>query len=798
MPWQSNPKLSKEKWFSNYVDTVLSTSYPEPPPKTHKIGNTAVSWFESEPGVAVILSKGGNFNERSFAEWIVKQQVEAAGYKRAQFTFDHDFNQRTADWDEIEQKAQRLIDSGNVQVIRNGYNNIVGHVIGDHGEYDTEIGRDDPNSRAITTWQCECNNPHNLVVMADGSTKEVQYVQTGDKVLTATGYVGIVGRTMNRDYDGRMIGLKIEGSTEKIWLTDNHKLVTTDFMPKEAGDWKTGDYSYMPQPQFVSQDYINVDEFVSGLVEYEDKLYLPNKGYGSTRQRKGTWTTNPYSTRQKPIPARIPLDENFARIAGLFVAEGIATPRGELRWSFSQDEQHLADEIIERLKVYGLDNAKKKNARSCTTVAIQSKPFSELFRSLFGTGSRTKKLAMPIMAMNKEALQIFFDAWVEGDGCTSRPYRNYLGTASDTLAMQARLILAILEKESVVRRIENNVSELVPNGGSFNQIVWRKNGGKGQGARWFENEQVNQRMIVEEEHYVGKVYNFEVLGEHSYVLAPGIASFNCPWDQYAWQRTRKWKPLEGRPCAHVLALYWQAQSMPLDEDQDQGQQQLFDTGQGGPSSPGIPRGPALAPQGQQLQIPGIDPGQAQGTAPMPPGAVPGQPAPDMLPPFPQAPKPPPPVSIPGGKLPSPLNPLQYPGGTFSSWKLAQFDESWNLAKLADVDNILFDQSQWGMLQVRTNKSHYGIMGGKSEEHGAGQYKEIPQNSIGTLMEAIEDMGGQASVVFAGPQAQAGPMEPEHVQAWIPISDLSPMMGVRPPGQWGPRRRASSVADSWAL
>jgi hypothetical protein len=62
----------------------------------------------------------------------------------------------------------------------------------------------------------------------------------------------------------------------------------------------------------------------------------------------------------------------------------------------------------------------------------------------------------------------------------------------------------------------------------------------------------------------------------------------CPWGGYSWGRTRQFKKYEGRPCAHALALYWQAQTQPLDEEYD---------------------------QNQQLTIPGLDPyaGQPQPT-----------------------------------------------------------------------------------------------------------------------------------------------------------------------------------------
>lgn len=157
----------------------------------------------------------------------------------------------------------------------------------------------------------------------------------------------------------------------------------------------------------------------------------------------------------------------------------------------------------------------------------------------------------------------------------------------------------------------------------------------------------------------------------------------CPWDQYAYQRTRKWKQYEGRPCAHCLATYWKSLSTPVDEEfspgggagQDaQGQQSLF----GLPTPNGPPPGgpgavsPPGIPQGDQLAIPGFDPSGASGSPGAPSIGIPPAPPPAILPGFPGAPPPMPvPVSVPGAKPMSPSNPVQTPG-TFSSWKFAKY------------------------------------------------------------------------------------------------------------------------------
>lgn len=165
----------------------------------------------------------------------------------------------------------------------------------------------------------------------------------------------------------------------------------------------------------------------------------------------------------------------------------------------------------------------------------------------------------------------------------------------------------------------------------------------------------------------------------------------CPWDQYAFDRTRKWKHLEGRPCSHVLATYWKAKSTPLDmEDMDQGYK--APAGQAtGPAGPGQQKLPFMNEQQADMgEVPETPDGAAPEAAPTPSAddlikGIPPQ-SPFGERPKPAAPPqreqlqlfditaPPgvspiplqgiPPVSVPGGAPPSPQSPVQFPG-TFS-------------------------------------------------------------------------------------------------------------------------------------
>lgn len=251
---------------------------------------------------------------------------------------------------------------------------------------------------------------------------------------------------------------------------------------------------------------------------------------------------------------------------------------------------------------------------------------------------------------------------------------------------------------------------------------------------------------------------------------------DCPWDQYAFQRTRQWKKYEARPCSHVLATYWKSLATPLDEDihPSQGEQQsLFSMP---PSAPGggaggAPGGPPAPPQGVQMQMPMGMPGQDPNAAQM--GAMPQ--GPEILPPYPYEPQAEPmptPVSVPGLKPPSPYNPLQYPGGTFSSvgdrWEFVAADYPEQPQGFQNGNMVMTKDSDWGTLI------------GRSDEHGSGQQVMIPRGSVGEILG--QDASGLVNVLFENKMTETmGELEPNGVVAWFWPSQLQERSDIRRPG-----------------
>ena len=267
---------------------------------------------------------------------------------------------------------------------------------------------------------------------------------------------------------------------------------------------------------------------------------------------------------------------------------------------------------------------------------------------------------------------------------------------------------------------------------------------------------------------------------------------DCPWDQYAWQRTRQWKKYEGRPCAHVLATWWAAQTHPVDED-------AHPALQTGPAPPNmaVPPGqgqnvyspddpfsqPGVAPvQPQSPMAPMPAPGTAQGTPP-----VPGLP-PEVLPPFPMegqmGEQPPPQVSIPGAKPQSPLNPVQWPGGTLSStgWDTQVFSASPFNTQPEGFAN-------GNMVEILGTDS--GVAEGPDANNVMhGQYLDIRSNTkgIGEVMgmDNVPGLGELVEVIF--PLDKTGELQPYHIRAWLRPDQLRLRPDIRRPGPMIKRRR----------
>ena len=199
MSWSVITAQEEDVWFKNYLDVAIGTMPPQVPPKAQVIGSTKISWWDGPPGKAVIMSEGGNANDRYLAEQIVLKDLEPFGYKRAYFSFSG-FN-KTAAWRDVMMKAVRLKNNGQVTIGNNTFSEVEAKVIGDHGVYAVNIKRDDPNSRVITQWTCDC--PWDIY--AFNRTRKWKYLEGRCCSHVLATYWQSLATPLN-DYDEKMHG----------------------------------------------------------------------------------------------------------------------------------------------------------------------------------------------------------------------------------------------------------------------------------------------------------------------------------------------------------------------------------------------------------------------------------------------------------------------------------------------------------------------------------------------------------------------------------------------------------------
>lgn len=210
---------------------------------------------------------------------------------------------------------------------------------------------------------------------------------------------------------------------------------------------------------------------------------------------------------------------------------------------------------------------------------------------------------------------------------------------------------------------------------------------------------------VDSETSPGTTYDTEIERQDpSNPLKVSMWTCTCPWgEKWTWQRTRRWKNLEGRLCAHATGLLWQGMSLPFDDEGgDVGNQPQNPTG-APPIAPTPMQAPEAPPMGNLPQG-AITPGTMPAGAPIPgaanpplstvPGAtaLPGaaQIAPNQTPPPGQAPAVGMQGPVQGG--PGVQSQPQKPGeggtigfpGALSSWKIAMAERSGD----PDLDQLI--------------------------------------------------------------------------------------------------------------
>ena len=378
-----------------------------------------------------------------------------------------------------------------------------------------------------------CIRPGTGILIADGSQKPIEEVQVGDEVVSHTGRVRKVLETKVNpftDFEG-IYTICGHGSPNRLQATGGHPLFVYDPVEK-------------------TKKWVKVRD----LDRARHCLFRP--------------------TFQGEQPAPSDMTLNKARLIGLFLAEGCywKHPKsfkkgkkkgdiGGVQFSFGWSEEHtlaaeaahlLDEEFSDEIKFHRKRVPQNRGVRKflhksrTTQVCCNVPTMAEWFLKYCGQYAHNKTLPEEVLCWPLDIQREVFQGWHDGDGGV---------TCSETLAWQMAIIgqrlgysISFYEqnrtKFNTASRYEEGGGVAVFANGSKARIRYElvfkdTNTGVRLGCRPDGKPLSNRVWIfpvegglafkirsIENETYLGDVYNLEVEEDHSY-LACGFASHNC-------------------------------------------------------------------------------------------------------------------------------------------------------------------------------------------------------------------------------------------------------------------------------
>ena len=376
------------------------------------------------------------------------------------------------------------------------------------------------------------------ITMHDGSLKNIQDIKIGDKVITHKGNIKSVTDTfVNEQREGKIVDVYgIPSNTFKC--TKDHPLwVLRDGQPQwvKAKDLTKKDW--IGRPILKGEQEVTID-----FIDYIKKHYYRLEGEKVIGQNG------------KVYPRYIKVDKNFARLMGLFVAEGYTDiQKYRTSFAFHQNEEEYTEFVVNTIKnIFGVDPiVTDRKTTKARVIRINDLMIADFFSNLISRYASNKDfpdfcLTLPLDIQNSLLQGVF-----EGDGFKEGIYYT-LSTTSRKLAEQVLIISARLNLSALL----NAQMKRTTSYGQKPCYTIRVAGQATTGQKWYDQVVINQTkrdgLVVNDFdfvwHHVRKisdctldepVYNFEVEDDNSYI-ASSLAVHNClgHWHQieYLFER----------------------------------------------------------------------------------------------------------------------------------------------------------------------------------------------------------------------------------------------------------------------
>jgi len=258
---------------------------------------------------------------------------------------------------------------------------------------------------------------NDLVLMGDGSKKEVKDLKKGDTVLTHTGkkeQIEAVCKTQEHD---ELYLVKWNGNTKGLALSHEHPLLAI----------KSEDIYYTNKSKKLYRKTPNEirDEIKPSFIE-------------SRSIKPGDYVLE-YVPQKEIIVDEI--NDDIAFLLGIYAAEGYINEKsvGFCLGMQDKESQHYI-KLLNVLKTNFPDSKVRideKLERNGLYVVTWNEKLAELCDKYVGRGSREKKLHNDVLSLPKNQQKLILGAYLDGDGCSVKKRTTKDGQSFGQGAMQA-------------------------------------------------------------------------------------------------------------------------------------------------------------------------------------------------------------------------------------------------------------------------------------------------------------------------------------------------------------------------
>ncbi|MFG2076889.1 YkgJ family cysteine cluster protein [Nonomuraea maritima] len=391
-------------------------------------------------------------------------------------------------------------------------------------------------------------------VYTDEGPKQIKDIYAGDRVYGMDGKLHRVVATASRYYEGPVINVRHTGTHVPCWSTADHQWFAArhkDRRKAPAPEWRPAE-ELIAKRQHQAGDYLcfpRVFEDVPPLQSLDVTDFVQGKLVGDHLEP----FTSGAAVRgiMQQIPARIPVDEDFLFMLGIYLAEGNASIQSAT-FTMHLDELPILECIGKYLETLGITSQFIRTRGKTSALTVSSALFGRLMKALGGVGAMEKRIRPSLFARLSHAqLWAIYEAWDLGDGRKCLREKDMSTTTnSEQLAVQMGFVAlanGFFPRMYVAHKSDRN-------GTTYDVHLFPSNwrGSKpGHGTKNMYDDafvytpatgasgEEQYRSPEVRRDYQGPVFDLQVEDAESFVTSSGIAH-NC----------RLWGAVDAMACEH--------------------------------------------------------------------------------------------------------------------------------------------------------------------------------------------------------------------------------------------------------